>query len=311
MLRNLFVMLFCCSVAPAAFADEPPVQAPVQLAMLHGPAAASCLQSPADPDAFDYRLQQAQCVTVGNAQMFEFENDVGGGYRIRNVQADACIDVVTFSPPGAPVIHLPCNGQNNQRWDIAYSEGNPSVAMMRSAMTGLCLGFADGIAVQQSCDLGAGIGPEWSVSRQSARAPEGSLALRAVHDGKCMNLEGTPKTEACSNNGETSLRFGPLDAAGTTFRFNGAADGTCLVQLGDTLTYDTCITGASAHWRIVEAGWETAGPSGEKAVRWQVQNVASNQCLHAGRGIEGPDGQTLTVEVCDFSPNSEWTFLRY
>jgi hypothetical protein len=306
MLRNLLAMSLCCAVTPVAFADEPPVQVPVQLAMFHGATAGACLQSPADPAAFDYKLQQAQCLTVGDAQMFAFESDVRGGYRIRNVQSNACVDVLTFSPAGTPVVGLPCNGQDNQRWQVAYAEGNPSVAMIRSEMSQLCLGFADGVAVQANCDLAMGIGPEWVVSRQAARAPDGALALRSLHNGECLSLDDMPASIACNKNGDNSLRFGPMDLAASTFRFHGRTDGTCLVQTGDVLAFDVCITGSNAHWRLVETAWDAQAPNGEKTVRWQVQNLASNQCLRAGA-----NGAPVAMQACDASDNVLWHLARY
>jgi len=311
MLRYLIAFSLCCAAPLVARADEPPVQVPVQLASFHGPAAGSCVQVPADPAAFDHRFQQAQCLVMDDAQMFEFEPEAKGGYRVRNLQSGACIDAVTFSPPGAPVINLPCNGQDNQRWEVSYAGGNPNTAMLRNAMTGLCLGFGEGIAVQASCDVGAGSGPGWVVSRQAERLPGGATALRSVRNGQCLSLDEFPVATACTNDGNSNLRVNPLDDAAGTFRLLGAIDGSCLVQVEGTAVYDTCLTGGNAHWRLVETAFDAPAANGEKAVRWQVQNVASEQCLHVERGSVGPEGETVTVWPCDASDNALWQVARY
>jgi hypothetical protein len=311
MLRILAAMILCGAAVSAANAGAPPESVPVQLAMLQGPTANSCLQAPIDPEAHDYRLQQAQCTTVDRSQMYRFEADLEGGHRIRSMQTDACIDVLTWSSPGEPVLSLPCNGQDTQRWEVNYSEANPSTVMMRSALSGLCLDFAGGIAVQASCDFQAGTGPTWMANRQASRVPNGAVAFKSALGAGCMSLDDAPATIPCTNDGRSNLRFEALDAAGSTFRFDGPADGTCLVEVDGVVVYDACITGPAAQWRLVETQWGNPAANGETAVQWQVQNVATGQCIHAGRGSVVPEGETLTTWTCDASPNALWYFAKY
>lgn len=310
MKRTLLAMFLCCVAAPA-FADDVPQQVPAQFVMFQGAESGSCLQSPADPAAFDYRLQQAQCSTVDASQMLVFELDPKGGYRIRNTQSDACVDALTFAAPGDAVVQLPCNGQDNQRWDLNYSEGNPNTAMMRNILSGHCLAFADGIAVQAACDITNGTGPFWVLNRQPGREPGGAQALQAVVNSKCLTIDAEPVSGTCANDGRTNLRFSPLDDKGTTFSFDGRIDGTCLMQQGNAVAFGDCITGTIAHWRLIETSWEAPAPNGEKRVRWQVQNVGSGECLHADRGSVTPDGVTVTMLACDASDNAQWRFQRY
>lgn len=311
MLRNLIAISLCCAIAPVAWADAPPEQVAVQLSSFHGPTAGSCLQTPEDPAAFSNRLQQAQCVTVGAAQMYRFESDIEGGHRVRSLQTDGCVDAGRLSSPGTPVQVLACNGLDEQRWDIVYSEGNPSVALLRNASSNNCLAFSEGVSSQVACDPATGQGPEWIVSRQGARLATGAVALRDSVDGECLSTDEFPVSVACFNNGRSNLRFAPLDATGATFRLKGRAADTCMYDQDGTVAYAECITGASAHWRLVETGWGVPATNGERRTLWQVQNVGSGLCLHSHRGAVVPDGETVVTLACDASPNAIWVFERY
>jgi hypothetical protein len=309
MLRSMLALALCCAALPA-FADAPPVGVPVQLAMFDGQTANSCMHVPEPPD-YGYKVMQVQCLTVGNGQMFQFEQVVQGGYQIRNVKSEGCLNAEAGSMPGAIVESFTCNGANSQAWDVNHSEGNPGTAMIRSQQTGLCLDFAGGVVVQATCDFTDGQGPTWMVSRQAARVPSGALALRSVIDGECMSLGEFPVSVECANDRRSSLRFVPLDAAATTFRFDGPVDGTCLLDGGDAVVYGTCLAGANGHWRIVETGFQSAAPIGEFSATWQIQNVGTGQCLNARRGSVVPDGETVTAWACDASDNAKWQFVKY
>ena len=254
MLRSLLAISLCCAALPA-FADAPPTNVPVQLAMFDGPAADSCLHVPEPPD-YGFKVLQVQCLTVGDAQMWQFESAVQGGYTIRSIKSEDCLDAEVGSAPGAVVYALACNDAQTQRWDVNFSEGNPGTAMIRSQQTGLCVDFQSGVAVQSTCSFTTGQGPTWMASRQGARAPSGAFGLRSVIDGECMSLGEFPVSVACKNDRLSSLRFVPVDASATTFRFDGPVDGTCLVDGGvdNTIVYATCLTGQDGHWRIVETG---------------------------------------------------------
>jgi hypothetical protein len=234
-----------------------------------------------------------------------------GGYRVRNVQSGACIDAVTFSPPGAPVINLPCNGQDNQRWDVSYagrqSEHGHVAQRDDRPVPGLRRGHRGASLVRCRRGQRSGVGRE-APGRALAG---GATALRSVRNGQCLSLDEFPVATACTNDGNSNLRVNPLDAAAGTFRLLGAIDGTCLVQVEGTAVYDTCLTGGNAHWRLVETAFDAPAANGEKAVRWQVQNVASEQCLHVERGSVGPEGETVTVWPCDASDNALWQVARY
>ncbi|MGO4551529.1 RICIN domain-containing protein [Lysobacter sp. 2RAF19] len=309
MIRSLLALSLCCAALPA-FADAPPTDVPVQLAMFDGPDANACLHIP-DPPDYGFKVMQAQCLTVGHGQMFQFEPAVQGGYQIRNVKSQGCLNAEPGSAPGDMVEAFTCDGALSQRWDVNHSEGNPGNAMIRSQQTGMCLDFSLGVAAQTTCSFGLGQGPTWMVSRQGARVPSGALAMRSDIDGQCMSLDEFPVSVACSNNGRSNLRFVPVDAAATTFRFDGPVDGTCLMDGGSAVVYDTCIAGLNSQWRIVEAGFESPAPIGEMRAFWQVQNVGTGQCLHARRGSVVPEGETVTAWACDASDNAKWQFVKY
>ncbi len=308
MLRSMLALSLCCVALPA-FADAPPTDVPVQLAMFDGPNANSCLHVPEPPD-YGFKVMRGQCLTVGNAQMFQFEAAVQGGYQIRNVKSQGCLDAAPGSMPGEVVEAFTCDGAQSQRWDVNHSEGNPGTAMIRSQQTNMCLDFNGTGAMQSTCSLASGEGPTWMVSRQAARVPSGALALRSVIDGACMSLGEFPVSVACSNDRRSSLRFVPLDAAASIFRFDGPVDGTCLLDGGEAVVYATCVAGLNGQWRILETGFESPAP-GEMRATWQVQNVGTAQCLHVGRGSVVPEGETVTAWACDASDNAKWQFVKY
>ncbi|MUV13774.1 RICIN domain-containing protein [Noviluteimonas gilva] len=312
MLRSLLAITLFGAALPA-FADAPPTNVPVQLAMFDGPLAGSCLHVPEPPD-YGFKVLQAQCLTVGDAQMWQFESAVQGGYIVRNMKSEHCLDAEAGSAPGTVVNAFTCNGAQTQRWDVNFSEGNPGTAMIRSQQTGLCLDFYAGTASQATCSFTTGQAPTWMASRQGARAPSGAFALRSVIDGACMSLGEFPVSVACENDRRSSLRFVPIDASATTFRFDGPVEGTCLIDGGvdNAVVYANCLTGTDGHWRILETGASAQVPNASgRQMRWQVQNVGTGQCLHAKRGSFVPEGETVTAWACDASDNALWEFVKY
>lgn len=309
MLRSLFALTLSFAFVPVAMAIEPPVDTPIQLAMFNGPATGSCLQTPSNLPSTQDRAHQAQCQTVGAEQMYVFET-AALGYRIRTAQGANCFEAETGSTAGDPARLFACTAEPNQQWQVNYSPGNPTTAVIRNVQTGLCLDVANGFSLLSACGSGLSFGPTWLVNAQAARLPGTAMALRSVLSDACMSLDGLPVGTPCTNDGRTSLRILPVDTAtASVFRFQGTAEGTCLLEVDGVPTFDLCITGPSAHWQLVEHSMGNA-PSGEKASNWLVQSVNNGQCLNVRRGGVEPE-EALALFPCDSLVNAQWQFTRY
>ena len=307
MLRTLIALSLGFAVVPVAFADTPPTDVPHQFALFNGAAAGSCLQTPSNLPLENDRVHAAQCELAGDKQMFVFETAVLG-HRLRTAQNNLCFDAATGSTPGDAVRLASCEPSANQQWEVSYTPSSPAVAMIRNAQTGLCLDLANGFAMQSSCSITNGTGPSWVMNPQISRLPGTATALRSTFTDNCMALDGLPSETTCTNDGRTSLRFLPVDNAGNTFRFMGTAEYTCLLNVDGVLTYDACITGPSAHWRLVEHSMSVL-PGGLKASVWQVQSGADGQCLNVKRG--GETLEALSLWPCDTVGNALWKFSTY
>jgi len=307
MLRSLLALTLSCAFVPVAMADTPPTDTPYQFALFNGPAAGACLQTPSNLSLENDRVHQAQCELAGDNQMYVFETAVLG-YRLRTAQSALCFDAPTGSTPGDTVRLSPCEPSANQQWDVSYTPSSPAIAMIRNAQTGLCLDLANGYATQSTCSITNGSGPSWVMNLQISRLPGTASALRSTLTDRCLTVDGVPSEATCTNDGRTSLRILPVDNAGNTFRFMGAAEHTCLLNVDGVLTYDACITGPSAHWRLLEHSMGVL-PSGEKAATWQVQSGADGMCLNVQRGGVTPD--ELSLWPCDSVANSHWRFTRH
>ena len=180
--------------------------------------------------------------------------------------------------------------------------------MIRNAQTGHCLDLANGFAIQSTCSITNGTGPSFVMNPQISRLPGTATALRSTFTNNCMTLDGLPSEAACTNDGRTSLRILPVDNAGNTFRFMGTEEFTCLLNVDGVLTYDACITGPSAHWRLLEHS-TAVQPGGAKGTTWQVQSGADGMCLNVQRGGVTPD--ELSLWPCDSVANSHWRFTRH
>lgn len=307
MLRTLIALSLGLAVVPVAFADTPPTDIPHQFALFNGAAAGSCLQTPSNLPLENDRVHQAQCELAGEKQMFVFETGVAG-YSLRTAQNNLCFDAATGSRPGDAVRLSPCEPTANQQWSVHYTPSSPAVAMIRNVQVGLCLDLADGFASLSSCSITTGNGPSFVMNQQISRLPGTATALQSTFTNNCMALDGLPSETACTNDGRSSLRILPVDNAGNTFRFMGTAEHTCLLNVDGVLTYDACITGPTAHWRLLEHS-TAVQPGGAKATTWQVQSGADGQCLNVKRG--GETLEALSLWPCDTVGNALWKFSSY
>ena len=307
MLRSLFALTLSFAFVPVAMADAPPTDTPHQFALFNGVAAGACLQTPSNLPLENDRVHAAQCELAGDKQMYVFETAVLG-YRLRTAQNNLCFDAATGTIAGDAVRLAACEPTANQQWSVHYTPSSPAVAMIRNAQTGHCLDLANGFAIQSTCSITNGTGPSFVMNPQISRLPGTATALRSTFTENCMALDGLPSEAACTNEGRTSLRILPVDNAGNTFRFMGTAEFTCLLNVDGVLTYDACITGPSAHWRLLEHS-TAVQPGGAKATTWQVQSGADGQCLNVKRG--GETLEALSLWPCDTLGNALWKFTTY
>lgn len=297
--------------APARAANPPGV--PLQLAKFNGTGKDQCLQTTRLPNFYNNRLAQAQCTPMGGQQMYSFFPVAGGGYTIRNTVTGFCLDVEWGANwGGGRVLDWPCNGQGNQRWEVDYRTGLPSVAKIRGWQSKLCLDFKDGIAVQMPCGSWGEWrnfdGPIWILSRQDYRLPYKRVALKSERNGLCMNFGNKMDLQECGKALRTDIKVSKLASDGGTFQLWMNQPDECLVDTGlGFARLNRCPNNNSAAWRLLQVlDWYAYIPPG--ANRWEIQNVASGSCL------DGGDPTLVQMRQCSWVPNrgmpTFWSFVE-
>lgn len=285
------------SMSGAAFAQgygSPPT-APVQL---QGPGQDSCLQAP-NVSAGQHHTQVTTCLPVGGEQMYVFQRQHAGGYRIVNAKTGGCLDMEgSTTANGGRVFDWACHGHSNQVWDVYMIPGT-TASHIRNRRSGKCLTQQNGYAIQADC-----AGQWWDLNEQPARSPNALVQMKLKAGGLCANESWWSELEACGWN--TEFKLIGIGSVGDTFYIQNPDTANCYTAAAHPhdkqhlwVKQTACTNTATNHWRMLRSG-----------NHWLVQNVGTGQCLNARYGHTHRYTPMIVWSCTPATDNALWTMVR-
>jgi hypothetical protein len=249
-------------------------------------------------------LVQAAACRMSYAQLFRVQRQGAVGYRVVNVESNACLELDTAGDRPRLRQQRCRDGAPEQSFEIEpATDGHVQIVNTRSSR---CLGVrptaaGESTAVEQLICNGTAA-QLWLLSRTFFSSPH---QIKVRHSGKCLEapMGGVERTIVrqypCSRTTAQLFRFESV-AAGK-FTLVNVGGNTCLdvpmSQLDDGVQlWQWPCNGTSAQWFRIEG----VGEGHDRIV-----NVNSGKCLAIMDGA-GADGVALEQRTCSSADNQKW-----